>query len=61
MTLQENDLQNAAINNSAWYLILKARMIDNAIVSKAFLVIAATAFSEGLQKSNPNARFVPRQ
>jgi hypothetical protein len=61
MTLQENDLQNAAINNSAWYLILKARMIDNAIVSKAFLVTAATAFSEELQKSNPNARFVPRQ
>ena len=61
MTLQENDLQNAAINNSAWYLILKARMIDNVIVSKAFMVTAATAFSEELQKSNPNARFVPRQ
>jgi hypothetical protein len=61
MTLQENDLQNAAINNSAWYLILKARMIDNAIVSKAFLVTAATAFSEELQKQDYNARFVPRQ
>lgn len=61
MTLQENDLQNAAIDNSAWYLVLKARMIDDQIVSKAFLVAAATAFSEELQKSDPNSRIVPRQ
>jgi hypothetical protein len=61
LTLQENDLQNSAIQTGGWYLMLKARQLDKNIVNKALLVSCAKEFAQEVQKISSDERFVRRK
>lgn len=61
LTLQENDIQNAAISNESWYLLIKARELDQEIVAKSLMVTCATAFTQELNKVKSESRFVNRK
>jgi hypothetical protein len=61
LSLQENDIQSAAIKNESWYLILKARQLDEGIVAKSLMVTCATQFADAVKKVPISTRFVDQQ